>query len=59
MAQRKMAERNNGEWQFYSTEPPSPSVVRDFVAEMDEGARQVEDRLRAEYVDFCLPCSER
>jgi hypothetical protein len=32
----KMAERNDGEWQFYLNEPPPPSVVRDFLAEMDE-----------------------
>jgi hypothetical protein len=32
----KMAERTDGEWQFYLNEPPPPSVVRDFIAEMDE-----------------------
>jgi hypothetical protein len=31
----RMAERSNGDWQFYFTEPPSPAVVRDFVAELD------------------------
>jgi hypothetical protein len=31
----KMAERSNGDWQFYFTEPPSQAVVRDFVAELD------------------------
>jgi len=31
----RMAERSNGEWQFYFTEPPSAAVVRDFVAELD------------------------
>jgi hypothetical protein len=31
----RMAERSNGNWQFYFNEPPSPAVVRDFVAELD------------------------
>jgi hypothetical protein len=32
----RMAERGNGDWQFYFTQPPSQAVVRDFVAELDE-----------------------
>jgi hypothetical protein len=33
----KIRERNDsGEWQFYFNEPPSPAVVRDFLAEIDE-----------------------
>ncbi|MEA2240250.1 MAG: hypothetical protein QOC81_4974 [Thermoanaerobaculia bacterium] len=31
----QMAERSNGDWQFYFTEPPSAAVVRDYVAELD------------------------
>lgn len=31
----RMAERSNGDWQFYFTQPPSQAVVRDFVAELD------------------------
>jgi hypothetical protein len=33
----KIRERNDsGDWQFYFNEPPSPAVVRDFLAEIDE-----------------------
>jgi hypothetical protein len=33
----KIRERNDsGEWQFYFNEPPSPAVVRDILAEIDE-----------------------
>jgi hypothetical protein len=31
----RMAEKSNGDWQFYFNEPPSQAVVRDFVAELD------------------------
>lgn len=31
----KMAEQNNGDWQLYFNEAPPPSVVRDFLAELD------------------------
>ena len=32
----RMAEQGSGDWQFYfSGPPPSPAVVRDFVAELD------------------------
>jgi hypothetical protein len=31
----RMAEENDGDWQFYFNEPPPPAVVRDFLAELD------------------------
>jgi len=32
----KMRERNDsGDWQFYFNDPPSPGVIRDFLAEID------------------------
>jgi len=31
----RIADKSNGEWQFYFTEQPSQAVVRDFVAELD------------------------
>jgi hypothetical protein len=32
----KIAEKSNGDWQFYFNEIPPPAVVRDFLAELDE-----------------------
>jgi hypothetical protein len=31
----KIAERSNDDWQFYFNDPPSPAVIRDYVAELD------------------------
>jgi hypothetical protein len=39
----KIAERSNGDWQFYFTEPQSPAVVRDFVAELDGRAGKLKN----------------
>jgi hypothetical protein len=33
----KMRERNDsGDWQFYFNDPPSPGVIRDFLAEIEQ-----------------------
>lgn len=36
LMERIREQNDSGEWQFYFNEPPSPAVVRVFLAEIDE-----------------------